>query len=160
MSTVSVYWGIDGHERKDLPQIWVGENETKPVWREFFRHMVHRGQRKLTRVTCDGAPRFMGTTASIPVSIPLGCRFRRPNFRAEIAEATAPEFMEGSLGQEHRWTEVISRAEVISRFDQGQSGAELVFASLHGSSERINRTQDWTGRPDRHHPALSPRLSG
>jgi transposase-like protein len=92
---VLVAWCIAADGRKHLLHLAVGNTESTSCWTEFFRHMLARGLRLPTTVTCDGAPGLVAAIgACFPASIRIRCWFHRlGNIRAKLPAEAAGEVL-------------------------------------------------------------------
>jgi transposase-like protein len=92
---VLVAWCFAADGRKHLLHLAVGNTESTSCWTEFFRHMLARGLRPPTTVTCDGAPGLVAAIAAcFPASIRIRCWFHRlGNIRAKLPAEAAGEVL-------------------------------------------------------------------
>lgn len=88
-------WCITSDGRKMLLHLAVGNKESEACWTEFFRHMVRRGLRLPTTVTCDGAPGLINAISEVfPKSLRVRCWFHKmANIRSKLPADAADEVL-------------------------------------------------------------------
>ncbi len=147
-------WCVTAEGRKVLLHLAVGNGESEVCWTEFLRHMVARGLRTPTSVTCDGAPGLAGAVGAVfPQSLRIRCWYHKlGNVRQKLPEAEAEEVLAHlRLPLRHRvicrttnlicrsFEEERRRSKVIPRFGDERQAMKLVFAVLIRAAERWSR---------------------
>lgn len=85
-------WGICRDGRKVLLHLELGNKESSDAWREFMRHMQHRGLPIPTLITSDGAPAIIAVIEELyGKSLRQRCLFHKTkNILAKVPEAQQP----------------------------------------------------------------------
>ena len=88
-------WGICSNGRKVLLHLALGNKESHPCWRDFFRDMISRGLRMPLLVCSDGAPGLIKALQEcFPQSRRQRCMFHKlSNIASKLPESAKEEVM-------------------------------------------------------------------
>ncbi len=126
-------WCVTASGRKVLLHLQVGNKESEACWTEFLRHMIARGLRPPTSVTCDGAPGLINAVSQVfPRSLRIRCWYHKmANLRSKLPAEAAEEFLAHARAARDAPTGEAGRAmaaSLIERFGVAYPAAVGCFA--------------------------------